>query len=459
MALPLAVNHTLEDAIAAAVSLAALQGGSAPEGYAAPAPAGGGFLADAAMGFEEGDDERAATDFFIYIDTSGSMAGEKLRTASSALSKLFSNKMGPSDRIELSSFTEGTPVLLLPLATQDACGPAAFAAARARLHAVGGTHLYSTICHGLQRALEAHAADATTPPGSTGGASTGAAAMHTTISGGSGGGGGGGGGASSSAGSSPRARPPSKKRVMIITDGEDAGGGVPIEDAIAAIRGRGGAAAARTYFIAIGGVHPTMTQMAEGCPFVKIMNCDDARTIRGAFSRIVRASGSETPPPEAYNPVYDMACASRGGGASPGWQSTGGSRGGSRGGSGSHSPPAGGATSGGGGRAGFMDDYCEGGGATPCPTTTAAQLATSAAAQNVAAAAQRLLEERYAAANRSPMGEPASFCTGCGRQYLESDVFCARCGRSRLQAVVPPQASAGSPQQQHPGGGRLPGGP
>jgi hypothetical protein len=225
LALPLAVNHTLEDAIAAAVSLAALQGGSAPEGYAAPAPAGGGFLADAAMGFEEGDDERAATDFFIYIDTSGSMAGEKLRTASSALSKLFSNKMGPSDRIELSSFTEGTPVLLLPLATPDACGPAAFAAARARLHAVGGTHLYSTICHGLQRALEAHAADATTPPGSTGGASTGAAAMPTTTSGS---GGGGGGGASSSAGSSPRARPPSKKRVMIITDGEDAGGGCPL---------------------------------------------------------------------------------------------------------------------------------------------------------------------------------------------------------------------------------------
>ena len=236
--------------------------------------------------------------------------------------------------------------------------------------------MYSTICAALERAESVHTADTASPPTLTGA----------------------GGGALLSG-----AAPQSKKRVIVITDGEDGGdSGVTLATASAAIARRGGPAAVRLYFIAIGGVHATMLELAQGRPFVKIMACEDGRQLSNAMCRMVRASGSQTPPPEAYNPVYEMAQAS--GGASPSWISRGGSRGGSAGGSGSNSPPP------------------DGG---PHQNTAA----------TVQAAADLLT---LTLQGRTPSGEPADLCAVCSRMYQEADLFCPRCGRSRL-----PQDSSG----------------
>jgi len=230
----LRVNHVLREALAALGGAApAPHAGGPPPPLSLPAPPPED-PADALFRLAcQRVDEWARTDFLVYVDCSGSMGGSKIRKASSTVGALFRNKMGPRDRIELSSFTEGAPVLLVPLARQADIPAEAFRAARARLTAAGGTWLYSCIAAAFARAEEVAAADA-------------AAALR------SGGGGGGGGGGD---GGAPLP-PPANKRIIVLTDGCDCGsaerGALTFEQAAAAVAGRGGASRARVFFAAVG---------------------------------------------------------------------------------------------------------------------------------------------------------------------------------------------------------------
>jgi hypothetical protein len=501
----LQVNHALVAGIAAAAAAVAAAGGVV-EDYTPPVPtfggegssSGGGGGGGDLLGAEEEEEEEGGggggaargTDFFVYMDTSGSMLGSKLAKASASLVPLF-QKLGERDRLELSSFTEGPPALLLPLATRCATGDEGLEAARARLRAGGGTHLYSTICAALARCGSEAAGAAP-----AGGAGEGAGA-------------GGAGGAAAAAAAAPAPPRPSKKRVIILTDGMDDGSGVTLAAALRAIEGRGGPGVlARVFFIAVGEVHASMLEMAQGRPWVKVFLCSDHRTIRRAFGHIYQSGGAATPSREEHQALRAVGTAS--GCPSPSW--AGGSRGGSRGGSGANTPGGGGGGYGGSyGGGGYGGGRWEGGtlgggsgpgsgaatptlrlgGATagsgggllarggspppelaaagegagappsffarlfgapapaPAPAAALQSQATSAAAANVAAAAAALAglsaQQQHPSAvagglrggggagglPRGPHGEPAAFCTRCGRLYMEAEMFCPRCGCAR----------------------------
>jgi hypothetical protein len=296
----LQINHALEAGIAAAAATV-VAGGGTVEDYAPPLPTADAAAMEAEA--EEGEASRKGTDYFVFVDTSGSMLGSKLSKASSSLQALF-DTLGERDRLELCSFTEGPPRLLLPLATRAAIGEEGLRAARGQLRAEGGTHLYATIVAALARTGEvaaaaagegaAPAAAAAAAAGGAGASAPASAAAAAAA------------GAAATAAASPAAAataaaaaPPAaaaaaaaplrinKKRVIILTDGEDDGSGTQLAAAVEAIEARGGEGVlARLFFIAVGEVHPTMLQMAQGRPYVKVFMCADHRTIRRAFGHI-----------------------------------------------------------------------------------------------------------------------------------------------------------------------------
>ncbi len=327
------------------------------------------------LGLAVGEDEKAGTDWLIYVDCSGSMLGAKIRKASSTVGALFKNKLGSKDRIEFSSFTEGHKVLV-PLAHQADIPVTVFKGARESLRAEGGTWLYSCIVAAFERAAEIAAADAAT---------------DGSLAAGGGGGGGGGGG-------SPSAQPPNK-RIIVLTDGMDCAGGISksFADAAAAIAARGGAARARIYFAAVGAEaeHEKLRELSAGHSHTKVLLCSDARAIPAAFSGLVHHAGDVSPPAGGWgHPVAGFQHVESGG-ASPGWENT------SPAVSAPESPAPG-------------SPPPEG--VTPMPTSYAAYVAGAAAA--VVSRAAAVLSGRV----------QRSSCASCNQAILPSASFCSACG-------------------------------
>lgn len=188
-------------------------------------------------------------DFYVYVDVSGSMGtDEKLVKAKSALLALYEALDSHADRVELNAFNH-TIRTVLPLEYKRDVSASHAAAAVAGLRAEGGTILYETVCHGLQRAEAAHDKNS-----------------------------------------------PSRAIVVLLTDGRDEHStGHTLQHARAAIERRAGAAQARFVVISVGGAADSdVAALTRDFAHARALSCSDARTIKKAFGKVFQEAQCST---------------------------------------------------------------------------------------------------------------------------------------------------------------------